>query len=144
MSNSKTQTIQPPQTIKSRVQTGRPAGSVDQPLIMHTSTANGQAGQRKSSQGSYSTHKIGHLSNGSIGGGYHKQSASTGGLSSTQNVSRSRKSLTGRSMPISQPAVNQGQKYSQHSSLHNTSAGGYQAPINVPKQKTISPGTTFK
>ena len=29
MSSGKTQTIQPPQTIKSRVQTGRPAGSVD-------------------------------------------------------------------------------------------------------------------
>jgi hypothetical protein len=106
---------------------------------MQTSTANGQ---RKSSQASYSTHKIGHLSNGSIGV-YHKQSASTGGLSNTQNVSRSRKSLTGRSMAGGQPST-QGQKYSQHSSLHNTSAGGYQGPISVPKQKTISPGTTFK
>jgi hypothetical protein len=40
--------------------------------------------------------------------------------------------------------VNQAQKYSQQSSLNNSSAGGYQAPISVPKQKAISPGNNFK
>jgi hypothetical protein len=153
--SGKQSTIQPQQTIKSRVQTGRPAGSVDQPLIL--SNATNQLHQPTSTtlqlrkanvqQTSYSTHKVqSHLSaNGSLGGVIcHKQSASSGGLSATQTVSRSRKSLSGRSVPISGPVVNQAQKYSQQSSLNNSSAGGYQAPISVPKQKAISPGNNFK
>jgi hypothetical protein len=124
---------------------------VDQPLILSNPTASaGGAGSlqlRKNIQSSYSTQKATHLSNGSIG--HHKNSSSVGnGLSATQNISRSRKSLSGRSVPISAPVVNQAQKYSQQSSLNNSSAagtytGGQQAML-VPKTKAISPGNNFK
>lgn len=151
MSTGKQQQSAPQQTIKSRVQTGRPAGSVDQPLILQNpttqqSSASGPAASlqlRKNIAQSYSTQKATtHLSNGSIHH-HHKQSASTGGLSATQNISRSRKSLSGRSVPISGPVVNQAQKYSQQSSLNNSS-NGYQQPIMMPKAKPISPGNNFK
>merc|ERR1719313_749878 len=141
------QTMQPAQTIKSRVQTGRPAtNSVDQPLILSNPTASAGAGSlqlRKNIQSSYSTQKATHLSNGSIHGMHQKNSSSTGGLSATQNISRSRKSLSGRSVPISGPVANQAQKYSQQSSLNNSS-NGYQQPIMMPKAKPISPGNNFK